>query len=1136
VSWWTPRPSSPYKGLAPFAYSDLDALLFFGRDRERDIVVANLVGSRLTVLYGPTGVGKSSLLGAGVAHRLQKLARANLLRSGSPEHAVVVVNTWTSDPASTVAEAVAAEIGGDSSSPLVDTIETQTRRGDLTLYLILDQFEEYFLYHAPDEAEPLCAALPQLLRRSDLRVNVLLALRDDALGYLDVFKGRIPNLFANPFRLDRLDRRSARAACVGPIERYNELVEPAQRAAIEPALVERVLDHVTAGSVDFGHAGIGEVRRAQAERTIEAPYLQLVLERLWQAEQAAGSRVLRLATLEQLGGAEAIVRAHLDHALQALTPAQQDLAARVFNHLVTPSGTKIAHRASDLADYVASPEEELNPVLAALGRERVLRAVDGNGAGAHRYEIFHDVLADAVLGWRTRRETETVRRNAERRHRRLALVAAAALAGLALAIGLTIFAFSERSNARAQARRSHGRELAASAVAQLDANPQRALNLALRAARLDPTAQIEDVLRNALLAARLRKLLHVGSPVAFVALAASHLVTGSRDGVRVWDASSGRLARTLRDGNPLIATAYDPDHDHILTAGRNAAHVWNASSGQLIATLRHYRISSAAFSPDGSETVTGGGDRRLRVWRTRDATLLHVSRLPGASRLIAISPNDQRIVAVVTAAGETKSHLIDARNGHVLRTLPQQRITHAEFSPEGPLLATSSADGSTRLWRSRDGRPVRTLNDHGSGITDLTFSPDGSLLATASSDGVIRVWQVADGQRSFYFTTHTAPTRHVAFNSTGTLLVSTGDDQTARVFQLAGIEQGQQVALLAGHAAAVETAAFSQDGTTVMTGSEDGTAGLWDARTEQRLGVAATEKTTVARARFADDGRQFVDIAGPHLEVHRPGQTVSSYAIAEGLSALSDDGRLTATLDPAGHVVVRSLPDGRALATLHPTARVTALSFQTHAHALATASADGVITIWDFSHGRILSRFRAGGPSAAIAVAPQGNVVLTASPGGGARLWTRKGKLLHVLAGHPQTITDARFDPTGARVVTAAHGVNRNAIVWDVRTGGLLHVLIGHYGTVSAASFSFDGRWILTAGPISAAIWNADTGRLLFYLRGPTALLTDAESSPAGYRVITGSRDRTVRTYDCRLCKRLDGLAALAGGEIAAAR
>ncbi|MDX6481241.1 MAG: hypothetical protein QOG85_1751, partial [Gaiellaceae bacterium] len=62
-------PDSPYKGLAAFEDSELDALLFFGREPEVDAVVANVLASRLTVLYGPSGVGKSSLLGAGVARR-----------------------------------------------------------------------------------------------------------------------------------------------------------------------------------------------------------------------------------------------------------------------------------------------------------------------------------------------------------------------------------------------------------------------------------------------------------------------------------------------------------------------------------------------------------------------------------------------------------------------------------------------------------------------------------------------------------------------------------------------------------------------------------------------------------------------------------------------------------------------------------------------------------------------------------------------------------------------------------------------------------------------------------------------------------------------------------------------------------
>src|SRR2546428_3675204 len=131
------------------------------------------------------------------------------------------------------------------------------------------------------------------------------------LAKLDAFKGRIPKLCANCVRLDQLDRRGARSAILGPVERYNELT--GQSVRVEPELVEAVLDQVAAGRVDVGQAGRGGVETD--EERVEAPYLQLVLERLWEAERERGSDVLGLETLRELGGAEAIVRAHLERAL-----------------------------------------------------------------------------------------------------------------------------------------------------------------------------------------------------------------------------------------------------------------------------------------------------------------------------------------------------------------------------------------------------------------------------------------------------------------------------------------------------------------------------------------------------------------------------------------------------------------------------------------------------------------------------------------------------------------------------------------------------------------------------------------------------------------------------------------------------
>src|SRR5439155_16757658 len=102
---------SPYKGLAPFDDSELDVRLFFGRDHERGLIAANLMASRLTVLYGESGVGKSSVLRAGVAHHLRGLARENIEQRGEPELAVVVFDAWRDDPVRAIGDAVAEAVG-----------------------------------------------------------------------------------------------------------------------------------------------------------------------------------------------------------------------------------------------------------------------------------------------------------------------------------------------------------------------------------------------------------------------------------------------------------------------------------------------------------------------------------------------------------------------------------------------------------------------------------------------------------------------------------------------------------------------------------------------------------------------------------------------------------------------------------------------------------------------------------------------------------------------------------------------------------------------------------------------------------------------------------------------------------------
>ncbi|MGH3082365.1 MAG: hypothetical protein ACRDNH_14715, partial [Gaiellaceae bacterium] len=452
-------PPRPYKGLAAFADSELDALFFFGREREIEVIAANLIAARLTVLYGPSGGGKTSLLRAGVTQRLRKEGTA-----------IAVVSNWSGDPISGLLSAVEREVrrvAPDAASPppgsVAEILSGWTRRLGADLYVVLDQFEEYFLYHGADgDAGPL-AALAEVIRDPGTRVHALLSVREDALAQLDAFKTQLPGLFGNSLRLDRLDRRAATRAIRGPLERYNELVAAEEAMEAEDELVEEILDSVEAGRIQLGDVGRGGADESPAERgRIEAPYLQLVLERLWDVETERGSTRLRLETLRELGGASRIVEDHLEHAMAALSPGEKDAAAAMYNHLVTPSGTKIAHRAGDLARYAAVDEAEAQRVLERLARERIVRAGENGSAGA-QYEIFHDVLADAVLAWRTRHEAdrrvEQERSEASQRQRRLLVASGASLAAVALLAGVLVYALSQRSSARENAREARAGDL-----------------------------------------------------------------------------------------------------------------------------------------------------------------------------------------------------------------------------------------------------------------------------------------------------------------------------------------------------------------------------------------------------------------------------------------------------------------------------------------------------------------------------------------------------------------------------------------------------------------------------------------------------------------------------------------------------
>lgn len=1152
-------PPSPYKGLAPFEDSDVDALLFFGRERESEVIAANLMASRITVLYGPSGVGKSSVLRAGVAHRLRR----------EEEVQVAVFSTWTGDPVASLIEAV-----GGTGDSLADALGEAASYAAGDLYLILDQFEECFLYQP--RGGRFAEELAEVTRRPGLRVNVLIGIREDALAQLDALKAAIPSLLSNRLRLERLDRAAGEVAILGPVRRYNTLLSESNAVQVEPDLVGDVLDEVTAGRVELSVAGRGVAAGGADEDRIEAPYLQLVLARLWEVEAERGSRVLRRSTLRELGGAEHIVEDHLERAMAELSPREKGAAAAMYNFLVTPSGTKIAHGVRDLAGYAAVDEREAAEVLQRLTAERVVRASSSNGPSTTRYEIFHDVLADAVLAWRSRFEAERQiadeRERHERRQRRLIAIGAAALLGLAVMAAIAVYAFAQRSNARHQASVAEAERTRAE---QQERNAQQQAVVAKQQKRRARAAEAKAT-RNAAeanaqrLEALSQKAIAEGNREKALRLAA--LAAAERSHAQKEAALARKQERTAVRAQTLANRQKIIAHARQLEANARALLTDDpaTSVARSLSAIGAFRAAGSKAPVIVEDTLREGLlAMRLRV----------VLRTGRAVSVVRFSPDGSQVLV----AGKGGARLYDRSHGYsVRRLLPASNIADAAFSPDGRLVvgAGTGRDHAAHVWDVSTGAVLFSLQHEG-GVLSVAFSPDGRFIATGSTDGTARLWSTTGGLELGEPFLHESGSRGddvqmVSFSPDSTRLLTVGGNRFARVFDVI-----RHVELFPGklnNVALVNSARFSHDGKLIATAGGSETVRIWDATNAKLLHTMnGTEGSRVVDVAFSPND-ELLATASSNETIARVWDIAKESPVA--ILTVHRSGVTSVTFSPSGQSVVTTGRDGKAYLVgpvgfiqgpLNGHAGpVNGATFSPHGDLVATWSDDGSARLWRADVGpfggfppadarmlgshnlapsqrrgpavafspngllvlsagtdetaRLWSRggqsriLRHDGPVNGGSFSGDGKTVITASDDGTARVWrVRDGHLLATLR-HGAAVTAARLDRSGRIAVTA--GRDGRALLWNVRASSVRRSL-EFKSDVNDAEFSPDGRLVVAASADgTGAVWRVSDGRTV-ELRGHTGGVLAATFSPDGKRVATASADSTARIWNVRTGKGL---------------
>lgn len=326
----------PYKFLD--SYGERDAAIFFGRERETEILLADVVTSRFVVLFARTGTGKTSLINAAVRPELEQRGFATFF--------VRVLR----DPTASAREELGRQLGGSlSQGSLADQLELVAKDQERPIVVFFDQFEEFFLFQAreePLEAREFIENVARLHRTRASGVHIVLSIREDFYVELDAFRDEIPTIFHNDsnLRLRWFDESQARAAIVGPAE--------TERVEIEPRLVDRLVEDL-----------------ARRHGLVEPAQLQIVCHTLW-GELSNGriplERYLALGTEgENATIAEQILNRRLVEQFRAFGTRQEFV---VLEQLLAPGvlsterGTKRPREVADLARELAEHLVELGDV------------------------------------------------------------------------------------------------------------------------------------------------------------------------------------------------------------------------------------------------------------------------------------------------------------------------------------------------------------------------------------------------------------------------------------------------------------------------------------------------------------------------------------------------------------------------------------------------------------------------------------------------------------------------------------------------------------------------------------------------------------------------------------------------------
>jgi WD40 repeat protein len=1077
---------------------------------------------KLTVIHGPSGVGKSSTVQAGLVPALQDYRlgnrilmpllvdrytdwRTQLYRQLST--AIGPLARPTEPPGSGGAHPLNAAFQAEARNPHSNLIRalklsTDQKRSPVVIF---DQFEEFFFVY------------DQLKKRRDfynfLRdclnlpyVKVILSLREDYVHYLLEFE-QITDLevinndiLSKEIRYPLGDFSQQDARTV-----IHTLTAKAQ-FYLDSDLVEALVQDLAGDD--------GRVRPIE---------LQVV------GAQLQAENITTLAQYQKHGPKQKLVERSLEAVVRDCGPKNEQIARLALFLLTHDKGTRPLRTREELeADLSALS------LAAEVGNlSLVLEVLVGSGlvflireSPDDRYQLVHDYLVSFIRQWREdslimqlekererRRQTEVQLRQTltqEQRERRRAEVAELeALSSLSQALWLA----NQHLDSLTTSLQA-GKKLAKTQVP-----PQQRAIILGRLWRA--TYRIHE----------LNSLEHRASVWDVAISPQGDLIASACDDhtVRLWNLQGQEIVQLTQHSGPVRQVCFSPDGSVLVSASEDGCVKGWSPQGQLLWSLEEpslkQKIWSVGFSPDGQLLAAGSMDGNLTLWRGQTLVAsfkTHLARIYS----LAFSPDGQ-LLATGSADKTVKlwaiADLIQPVPASPLATpplapidasppLPQLTLqVHPDwevrslcFNPTGDRLATASKDRTIRIW-NLEGKACLVLRGHQAPLWQIAYSPDGLTLASTSDDGTIKLWSTQESDRQAVRDRNFSPTPlqtleghqatvrslcmypapqsgrphqphqpHQESNPHLPQLISASADATVKLWRL----QTNRPQTLQGHRDWVWNASFDPTGARIVTGSSDCTVKLWS-REGQLLQTLEGHTDWVRTVRFSPDG-QWIASGGADNTIRLWNGTTGEF-------------HTRCIGHQSGIWTLNFSPDGRTL---------------------ASASSDHTVRLWNLQGDQIGCLEGHENWVRGVNFSPNGQMLASASADKTIKLWSPKGNEIRTLKGHRDWVWTVAFSPNGEMLASASD--DNTVKLWSI-DGQELKTLQGHRSGVWGVCFSPDGQIVASASEDGTVrLWSLD-GRELHCFEGHRDWVWSVTFSPDGYSLLSASADKTAIVWEFSL-------------------